>query len=520
MKVLVISEKNFEVKQVNDYLEKLPFTDYLKDARLYFYSQESAKDAIKRLEETQFDTDVIIVFQKMKRMSGLQFAQLLHQKKPEHGIPIMLLIDEMNPELIKQGKKAGISSFVNLPLELDDFRGALTNLSDTLLEAEEKKRREGIENLKSMSSAEEAKPFLDEINSKAVTRMSKITGYAPWNGKAHLACSKVYMESGDYRSAIPRLKAALKITFNDKDAHRALATCYKKTGKSMEDIETLLRMLSKNPSSGELMAKLGEAYAFEGEHVEAANYFKKAIETGSPSGSNKLKARYRAGLGRSLMALGDEKDDGSKYEAGMEEFKKAVELDPRCIGASFNLVTANKKLGREAEAKELLSKLLKGTPDSEEGWLSIFFYFLEDGEPKKAKIALQKLMKFDPENQIALFLAGQAFIRLQMYRESAELFEKAAEVNPSDARTYNFLGICYRHMKLNARAITSYNKALEIDPDDYNVHFNLGRAYKETKNYHHAKIAFDTALKLRPDLEEAKAGLESLAQSIPKTAES
>ena len=517
MKVLVVSEKNFEVKQVNDYLEKLPFTEYMKEARLYFYSQESAKDAVKRLEDTQFDTDVIIVTQKMKRMSGLQFAQLLLQKKPEHGIPIMLLMDEMNPELIKQGQKAGILAFVSLPLELETFRDALTNLTTMLLEAKEKKRQEGIENLKGISSEDEAKPFLDEINSKAITEMSKITGYAPWNGKAHLACSKVHMESGNYRSAIPSLKAALKINFNDKDAHQALATCYKKIGKSMEDIETLLQMLSKNPASGEIMLNLGEAYAFEGEYEEAANYFKKAIETDNPSDSDKLKARYLVGLGRCFMALGDESGDGSKYEAGMEEFKKAIARDPRCIGASFNLVTAYNKLARDAEAKELLDKLLKGTPNSEEGWLSIFFYFLENGKPDKAKIAMQKLLKFDPENQVALFLAGRAFLRHQMYKESSELFEKAVEINPSDVRTYNFLGICYRHMRQNARAITSYNKALEIDPDDYNVHFNVGRAYKSTRNYHQAKIAFDTALELQPDLEEAKAELESLALSTPKT---
>ena len=518
MKVLVISEKNFEVKLINDYLNKLPFTEYMKEARLYFYSQESAKDAVKRLEETQYDTDIIIVTQKMKRMTGLQFAQLLHQKKPEHGIPIMLLLEEMNPELMEKGRKAGILSFVNLPLDLDDFRDELTNLANMLLMIEENKRQDGIENLKGISDPEEAKPFLDEINAKAVAMMSKITGYAPWNVRAHLACGRVYMESGDYRSAIPYLKTALKITFSDKETHQALATCYKKTGKSMEDIETLLQMLSKKPDSGEIMLLLGEAYIFESEYEEAANYFKKAIEADNPSDADKLKARYHLGLGRSFMAQGDKAEDKSKYEAGTEEFKKAIGLDPRCIGASFNLVTAFHRLGREAEAQKLLDKLLKGTPNSEEGWLSIFFYFLENGKPQKAKIALQKLLKFDPENQIALFLAGQAFIRLQMYKESAELFEKAAEVNPSDVRTYNFLGISYRHMKLNASAITAYNKALEIDPDDYNVHFNIGRAYKATKNYHQAKVSFDTALKLRPDLEEAKAELESLAHSIPKTA--
>jgi tetratricopeptide (TPR) repeat protein len=326
------------------------------------------------------------------------------------------------------------------------------------------------------------------------------------------------METGDYRSAIPGLKAALKISFNDKVAHRALAICYKKTGKSMEDIETLLRMLAKKPDSGRIMLLLGEAYAFEGEYEEAAKYFETAIETDNTSDSDALKAKYHLGLGRSLMAHGDEAGDGSKYEASMEESKKAIGLDPRCIGASFNLVMAYQKLGRDAEAQELLDNLLKGMPDSEEGWLSIFFYFLENGNPEKAKIAMQKLLKFDPENQIALFLAGRAFIRHQLYKESADLFEKVVEINPSDVRTYNFLGICYRHMKQNARAITSYNKALEIDPDDYNVHFNLGRAYKSTRNYHQAKIAFTTALELRPDFEEAKSELESLALSTPKTA--
>ncbi|MBI5178399.1 MAG: tetratricopeptide repeat protein [Nitrospinae bacterium] len=522
MKIFIVSEKNYEIKQVRDFLGRLPFGDFGKGNTLDFYQEENPKTALEKLEKNAADGigyDLIIVSQKMKALPGIRFARSVTARKTIASAPVMLVVDNLNKELVTEAMGAGVSGFFTMPFVMDEMRTALMRLATILLSRARKKISDAMEQAKATSAKTANPEILEQIHRKGTDVIERCAMYAPWSEEVHTALAAMHIEHGDFAFAIPKLKLAIKINPNNRDTHRQLLACYKKNGQAMEESATLKKLLATNPSSPDLLTKLGDSILHEGNYKEAALYFKKAIANHKPGDPARLKAKSHVGLGKAFMAEGDELSDPAKHEMAKNEFAAAATTDPTLVSAYLNLIASYKKLGLQAEAKAAAAKAAAIAPDNAEGWLDLFSHYLGEGEVQKAKFSLQRAIQYDPENQITLVRAGQMYFLNRMFGEAAGLFEKAAEVNPSDTRTFNFLGICYRRMEMFEQAVANFKKAINLDPEDYNLYFNLGRACQQANDTAKAREAYATALKLNADFEEAKEALASLSPAVPAGAE-
>lgn len=510
MKVFIVSEKSYEIKQVKDFLERLPYNQYLKEEPLAFYSEENPNQALTRLAEDAKNGiwyDLVIAASKMKLLTGLRFARSVATRPELGGPPVALIVDGITKELVKEAFTHGASGFIEVPFTADGMQDSMTRLALTVAAREKKKLAHELEKLK----AEDTLPEVAAgIYRKAAVASRRAVLAAPWSKEAWLEVADVHIEAGMYREAIPLLKNSLKINFDNPEAHRALLTCYKKTGQSLEELAALRRMVAANPNSPELLIRAGEELLRDQNYREAALFFKKAIMNIKPNDPKRLRARMHVGYGKTLAEEGDAIPDPDKHREASEEFKKAIVADPAMVSAYLNLIGAYKKLGMAAEAQALMANAVKITPDSAEGWLDLFAWYLREGEMHKAKFSLERALQIDPENQITLVAAGEVYLREQLYGEAAALFEKARAVNPSDTRIYNYLGITYRRMEMNEQAVTCFTKAISIDKEDCNLYFNLGRAYQQKTDTAKARQAYDAALRINPDFAEAKMALQSL----------
>ncbi len=522
MKVFIVSEKSYEIKQVKDFLERLPYNQYLKEEPLAFYAEENPQQALTRLaEDAQKGVfyDVAVVAAKMKLLTGVRFARSVTAREGMPPLPVALITDGITKEFMKEAFAHGVSGFIEVPFTADGMQESMSMLALTIAAREKKKLAHELEKHKGQDALPE---FITGIYRAAAGAARRAVLAAPWSKEAWLEVADIHMEGGLWREAIPLIKSSLKINFDNPDAHHALLTCYKKTGQSLEELAALRRMVAANPKSPDLLIRTGEELLRDSNYREAALFFKKAIMNIKPNDPKRLRARMHVGYGKTLAEEGDATPDPEKHREASEEFKKAIVADPAMVSAYLNLIGAYKKLGMAAEARALMANAVKITPDSADGWLDLFAWYLREGEMQKAKFSLEQALRIDPENQITPVTAGEVYLREQLYGEAAALFEKALAVNPSDTRIYNYLGITYRRMEMNEQAVDCFTKAITIDKEDCNLYFNLGRAYQQKGDKAKARQAYEAALRINAEFAEAKMALQSLtnggAAPAPKAA--
>ena len=123
--------------------------------------------------------------------------------------------------------------------------------------------------------------------------------------------------------------------------------------KSMTDkaAQPLLEKLSQNPTDTDLMAQIAAVYAKGHQFDVAERYFQQAINV-KPSADlyTDLASVYHA--------------DGAEDKA-MENLNHALELDPKCANALFNLGVMKLRIkGDKKGAIALWEKLIKTNPDN------------------------------------------------------------------------------------------------------------------------------------------------------------
>jgi tetratricopeptide (TPR) repeat protein len=445
----------------------------------------------------------------MTKMSGLQTAQILAPKKLS---PILLVVEELSDQITDMGSKLGLAGYLQMPLSLESVKKAVTEAAEAIA-AREMQKMAAEESMLKMAGDADPEAIV-ELNARIAAKLETTLNMAPWSLNLRNTMVGVYMIVARHKDAVPILKKLIKEDFGDRQAHKQLAECYKKLGKSLEDLPSLLKNVEENPQSPEAHYKIASHYMREGETDKAVDHFKKAVECNKDGAGEVAQSELLTGLGTAIMAEGERTGDNSKLSEAFKELKNAITADPEASAGYFHMSDCLKKLNKEKEANAVLEVALRKEPRSASEFLEWFFFYLLRAEKEKAKTALDKAMEIDPENQITMCLAGEAYFRNGMYEEAIALFERAVEINPSDIRLYNWLGICYRRLSKTSKAVERYQNALIIDPEDFNVHFNLGRAYMTDKDFKNAKTEFATALKYKPDLKEAKEAMESLPKVL------
>lgn len=517
MRVLIMSEKAYEISQLRTTIDNLPYKTYDKEITISYTEAELSDVAIEKIEanaKKNIMYDLVILSETMKRgFSGMKTASVIHSKKWLKPPPmVMLVTDSVEKDTLSHGAKIG-QAFLHLPYTQNDFQHCLSTLADNLIKTMETNRDNAIKQFLEKGSTIDSTEFISRLNTAIIKELEPIKALAPWNKKAYISLSKFLMEEGDYKTPIPILRSAILINFVGQEPHKLLKKCYQKTGMHKEEAGELKKLLEATPGSAKLNAQFGEALLRTRDYKNAVEFFKKAISNHKPEDPDRVKAKAHWGVGTSIIGISD--DDETRKTAS-EEFNKAIKVDPTLVLAYFNLISVYKKLGMEEQAREVMKKAIKITPDSAKDWTDLFFFYLEDGELPKAKVAIVKAIKLDPENPLIPFLAGDGYLRNRMFKEAVEYFEKAVVLYPSDIRFYNSLGICYRHQKEPERSIENYQKALKIDPNDHNVHYNLGKAYHSIKDLPKARKSYEKALKLKDDFTEAKESIIELEKDEPK----
>src|SRR5215813_11994534 len=288
---------------------------------------------------------------------------------------------------------------------------------------------------------------------------------------------KIYLAQKAYEKAVTVLEAAALSRPEAPEALIDLAVAYFRAGQYEKASEPLRKALARDPNSAAARQMLGKTNFMRGEFAKAAA----ELETALKLAPRDYDVAYTLGLAylkqgrlvpakqiysRMLRQLGDRPQlhliFGRAYREtvflaeAIEEFKKAVALDPKFTRAHYYLGLT---------------------------------YLLKDGTSRfndaaeEFKIALAA----NPDDYFANYYLGIIHLQERRLEEAVSLLEKASQLQPDNPDPYFHLGQALGALNKHDRTIEALRKSISLTPsvshNDYQVakaHYQLGQALLRT----------------------------------------
>jgi serine/threonine-protein kinase len=212
-------------------------------------------------------------------------------------------------------------------------------------------------------------------------------------------------------------------------------------------------------------------------------------------------AQINAQLSPVRVILGRLEAGTGKYDLAIQEFQRALELDPRSAEAWQQIATAYESLGRPSDAEASIRKAIALRPDNWAGYNALGGFFLRAERYPEAADAYQKVLDLTPDNPVGYSNLGVVLKCMQDRVGARRMYEKAIALNPSYF-AYTNLAVLYYADGDFEKAASTYEQALALNDRDYRPWTGLAGAYKAMGRTEKFRTASRRAL----ELAEAESG--------------
>lgn len=165
-----------------------------------------------------------------------------------------------------------------------------------------------------------------------------------------------------------------------------------------------------------------------------------------------------------------------KYDRGLNDFNKAIELNPNYYLAYYNrgnLFMSEKKYDR---ALEDYGKVIKLNPNHIEAYINRGIAFRDINRFDEALNDYNKAIELKPNYYKAYYNRGNLLMSDKKYDRALDDYNKAIKLNPNYFKPYNNRGNLYFNEKKYDEAIINYSKAIELNADFTEAYYNRGIA--------------------------------------------
>ena len=164
------------------------------------------------------------------------------------------------------------------------------------------------------------------------------------------------------------------------------------------------------------------------------------------------------------------------------KLKENIEKDYRNIKSLNDLGVIYLKLGKYDQAIDQFKKALEIDPHYTVGPF-LFGDIYTDAKNYQEKINdFKDVIRINLEYARAHNYLGLTYLKQKNYSAAKNSLLESIRVNPKYAKANNNLGVLYEEMGNTAKAIESYRVAQRIDPNDPDSFYNLGLVYDSLKD--------------------------------------
>ena len=239
-----------------------------------------------------------------------------------------------------------------------------------------------------------------------------------------------------------------------------------------------------------LLCAMGTSLASQhrkaGRYEEAIEEYSKAIEL-DPNDAIHFRSR-----GNSKYFL-------SRYEEAIEDYNRAIELDPNDAIQFRSRGLSKHNLGRYEEAIEDYNKAIELKPNDAIAFNNRGNSKHSLGRYEEAIENYNRAIELDPNFASAFRNRGNSKHSVGKYEEAIEDHNKAIELKANDAIAFRERGNSKHNLGRYEEAIEDFNRAIELDPN-YAMSFCMrGSSVRLLGNHEAAIRDLDKALELEPE---------------------
>ena len=219
-------------------------------------------------------------------------------------------------------------------------------------------------------------------------------------------------------------------------------------------------------------------------------------------------------LPRINIALGLVHAGRGKNEKAIEDFQRALALDPGNDAAYRGLAKVYEKDGNTEEAEATFKRAIKLKPNFWAGHYDLAVFYFQRSKYEEAAGEFQEVVRLTPDNFRAYSSLGGTYYMLNRLPEAQKMLERSLEIRKTYFAASN-LATLYYVQGLYEESARTYEEALKLNDQDYQVWGNLGGAYywapgereKATAAFRRAADGAEQSLKINPKDAETMATL-------------
>jgi tetratricopeptide (TPR) repeat protein len=203
----------------------------------------------------------------------------------------------------------------------------------------------------------------------------------------------------------------------------------------LEQAEAFFQLaLRDDPSGAEALYGLGSVYLQQQKNREARESFERAVH---------LHANYPGTMTRAWNNLGILAAREGRTEEAVQNFQRALQIDPGFLIALQNLGNTYRQQKRWQDAQDVLQRALQVSPESPEANYSLGMVFAQLNDTEHAYEYLEKALTSRPVYPEALNNLGVLYMRTQRPRDAEKSFKESIRVAPAFDQSYLNLARLY-----------------------------------------------------------------------------
>jgi serine/threonine-protein kinase len=258
---------------------------------------------------------------------------------------------------------------------------------------------------------------------------------------------------------------------------------YDKAGNLDLAISTLQSAVQTDPRFALGYAELGEAYRLRNQLdpnptwiEQASANCEKAIQL-----DNHLPSTY--------VTLGRLHSGQGKSDLAVDEFQRALQINPRNAEAIMGVASVYEHMGRTADAEANYKRAAALQSDYWDGYNSLGWFYYRQGRTADAVAQFRRVVELTPDNAAGYSNLAAALVDLgdpQSLAEAESALKKSIRLGPSYS-AYANLGNLYINQKRYAESVEMTRKALALNDKNYYVWDNLLIAYESLHDEQNAQ---------------------------------
>lgn len=194
-----------------------------------------------------------------------------------------------------------------------------------------------------------------------------------------------------------------------------------------------------------------------------------------------------------LAKLGAVYDASGQKDKAIENYEKAIALNPELADLQATLGLAYVESGDIAKAESALTKATASGADTVDTRTLKAVVLYKQNNNSAALAAFDKLLELDNRNAAAHYFRGQTFVRMQQDDKAIAAYKKALEIEPNYAPASYELGVTYYNAGKYNDAVSAYQSVVAADPKNYQAHANLASSYRQLEKYPEANAEYKIA---------------------------